>query len=162
MLQNQIAAADSKIAELSKDLSETLALLKDLKKGGRAYAAVLEDIDRLEDAVSGLEAQRTKLTGQLNQVALTSDKKQRLLDYAEKLGDGVEEAREDFNLRKALIDLLDVQVRLIREDGRAFANVSCVLQDIRLELSTTIYPRICPAPGKSFARQNQRNWIKPP
>jgi hypothetical protein len=117
-------------------------MLKDLKKGGKAYAAVLADIDRTEAAISKVEGERAKLIGQLNQVTLTPEKKERLMQFATKVHEGLEEAREDFNLRKEIIDLLDVTVRLIREDGKAFAYITCILYDyeIKAELSTSTKP----------------------
>lgn len=140
MLQSQLDAADSKLSELNQELTELLNVLKDLKKGGKAYAAVLADIDRVEDAIGKVEVQRNKIKAQLNQVVLSSEDKDRLREFAAKVSAGIEKARKDFDLRKAIIDLLDVQVRLIREDGKAIAYVTCILYDyeIRKELSTTI------------------------
>lgn len=42
-------------------------------------------------------------------------------------------------MRKEIVDLLDVQVRLIREDGGATAYVTCVLCDAVLELSVSYH-----------------------
>jgi hypothetical protein len=98
----------------------------------------MNDIDRVEDTLSKLEAQRAKLDRQLNQVCLTSDKKERLKQYAVTASRGLEEARKNFNLRKEVVDLLGVQVRLIREDGKPIAYVTCILQDVTLELSSAI------------------------
>lgn len=145
MLQSQIEAAESKMLEFSRELGETLSLLKDLKKGGHAYSVVLADIERLEEAISQLEVQRNKIKALLNQVTLSAEKIERLKEFAAKIAAGLEEARQDFSLRKAIIDLLDVQVRLIKQssDGRAIAYVTCILCDTELVLFVTKSGDIC-------------------
>lgn len=142
MLQSQIDAANSKIAELNQELTELLDVLKDLKKGGKAYAAVLADIDRVEEAIGKVEAQRNKIKGQLSHVTLSPEDKDRLRKFAAKVGTGIEKARHDFNLRRAIVDLLDVRVKLVRENGKAFAYVTCILYDyeIKVQLSITTGP----------------------
>jgi hypothetical protein len=57
---------------------------------------------------------------------------------------GIEEARRDFNLRRAIVDLLDVQVRLIKEDGKAIAYVTCILYDYEIKV------QLPPTPGGGF------------
>lgn len=48
MLESQLEAAELKITELKQELAEMLGVLIDLKRGGKAYAAILVDIDRVE------------------------------------------------------------------------------------------------------------------
>ncbi|GIK39532.1 MAG: serine recombinase [Chloroflexota bacterium] len=142
MLQSQLEAANSKIAELNQELTELVDVLKALKKGGKAYAAVLTDIERVEETIAKIEVQQAKIKGQLNQVMLSPEDKDRLRNFAAKVSAGIEEARRDFNLRRAIVDLLDVQVRLVREDGKAIAYVTCILHDYeaKMELSPTMKP----------------------
>lgn len=140
LLQSQLEAAEAKIAELDEELSEAVEVLKDLKKGGRAYAAVLTDIDRLEDTIAKLDTQRNILNKQLNQTTLSQDKVNRLKEFAIKVRDGLELARQDFTLRKAIIELLDVEVKLIREGEDEIAYITCFLSDTtELKLSTTLH-----------------------
>ena len=81
-------------------------------------------------AMSKLEAQRNQLAEQLNRETLSPEKINRLKELAKKVGVGLELASDDFTLRKAIIDLLDVKVRLIREgDNKAIAYVTCFLKD---------------------------------
>ena len=80
--------------------------------------------------MSKLEAQRNQLAKQLNQETLSPEKINRLKELAKKVGVGLELASDDFTLRKAIIDLLDVKVRLIRDgDNKAIAYVTCFLKD---------------------------------
>jgi hypothetical protein len=96
----------------------------------------LVDIERLEDTVTQLEAQRNQLNKQLSRSTLSCDRVERLKQFAAKISKGLETTRKDFNLRKAIIDRLDIQVKLIREEGKAIAYVNCFLKDTKLLLST--------------------------
>jgi hypothetical protein len=88
--------------------------------------------------MSKLEAQRNRLAEQLNQETLSPENINRLKELAKTVGVGLELANDDFTLRKVIIDLLDVKVRLIREeDNRAIAYVTCFLKHTELILSTT-------------------------
>ncbi len=129
MLQEQLTSANSQIEQFQKDLDDTLAVLKVLKTGGRAYATVLNDVERIEETLGKLESQRNRLLEQLNTEVLSTDKKARLLEYADEVAAGLEVAKDDFNLRKAVVDALDVKVTLIRENGKPIAYITCYLYD---------------------------------
>lgn len=61
-------------------------------------------------------------------------------EFAIKVPDGLELARQELTLRKAIIDLLDLKVKLIKEDGTEIAYVTCFLSDTtELKLSTTLH-----------------------
>jgi hypothetical protein len=63
-----------------------------------------------------------------------------LKEFAIKVRDGLELARQDFTLRKVIIDLLEGEVKLIREDGDEIAYVTCFLNNTtELKLSTTLH-----------------------
>ncbi len=137
-IQRQYDAAQAKIEEFTTELNNTLPLLKTLKPGSRAYAAVLDDIDRLEDALNKLEAQAAKLEQQLNQT-LDDGQKERIMKIAAKVRAGLDEAAKDFDLRRAVIDALDMTVQLLKEDGRLIALVTGYLGDMEVvELSNSI------------------------
>lgn len=135
MLKSQVDAAAAKLTELETDLNNTVAILKTLKPGSRSYAVVLEDVNRLEDAIAKVSYQHRQVTGQLEAQALQPEVKNRLLDYAEKLAAGLEEAKEDYELQKAIVAALDVETRLGREDGEIVCYATCFLYDYETELT---------------------------
>ena len=123
--------------ELQGELENTIKVLKSLKPGSRAYAVVLEDIDRLEDAIGKVTYQHKQLSSQLEAKILAPESRSRLLEYADKVAAGLDVARSDFDLRRAIIEAFDVNVRLVREDDKPVAYVTCYLYDVEHLLSIT-------------------------
>ncbi|RME79669.1 MAG: recombinase family protein [Chloroflexi bacterium] len=142
-LKRQYEAARQQIEKLSRELENSLEVLKTLRPGGRAYTALLEDVNRIEDAINRLEAQSAKLEAQLGQ-QLDAGQVERIKEIARQVAQGLERAREDFTLRRAVIEALDVEVRLIRENGEAVAYVTSYIGgDTAPELSITGLPDNC-------------------
>ncbi len=137
-IQRQFDATNAKMTELNTDLTNTLATLKTLRPGSRAYAAVLEDMDRLEDALNKLEIQRKRLEQQLEQ-KLGAEQQERIFAISAKVREGFALAKENFDLRKEVIETLDVTVRLQRIDGVAYAFVTCFIGDPELPILSTKY-----------------------
>jgi len=138
LLKEQVDAAGAKLTELETELENTVRILKTLKAGSRAYAVVLEDIDRLEDAISKVGYQHKQASVKLQAKILPQETRNRLLEYAGKVAAGLDVARNDFDLRRAIVETLDVDVRLIREDGQPVCYVTCYLYDIEQKLSISI------------------------
>ena len=56
---------------------------------------------------------------------MTDDQVRTISEFAALLGDGIEEAEQDFQLRRQLIEALDVQATLCVEEGQQVVWVSC-------------------------------------
>ncbi len=138
LLQKQLEAANQQIQTLEQELKDLLNLAKGLKSGGRAYAAVMTDIERVEDTITKLEAQQQQIKTQIEGIALTEEKRKQLEFYAAKVAEGVEVANIDFDLRRQIIETLDLSVNVHNEEEKVIIEVTYFLYDDSVILSTSM------------------------
>jgi len=89
---------------------------------------------RLETTIASLEREQTTLTEKIEAQILTDDQIRNIREYAEQVTEGIELANADFEARRWLVGLLNVQARLEIEDGVKKVHVSAVLGDTVLEV----------------------------
>jgi len=58
---------------------------------------------------------------------MTEDQVQDILGFARRIALGLEAAEHDFEAKRQIIELLDVQATLAVEDGVKVAHVSCIV-----------------------------------
>jgi predicted ATPase len=75
----------------------------------------------LEATITALEEERADLTIQLEVVTLTDEQIATITDFAREVSGGLEIADQDFDARRKIMDLLDVQVTLAREGEQKVA-----------------------------------------
>ena len=105
-------------------------LLKDLRaiekrNSPRAKAVILDEIEQLEKKLDGLEAQRLTLTARLEAPALTEEQITGIKAYAAIVAQDLDTIRGDFESRRRLIEMLNVQITPTIEDGIKVIYVSC-------------------------------------
>lgn len=142
-IKAQLEAAQSSIKNYNNDLK---GLVKDLKllKGpntSRTKAAILNDIEQVEKALDSLEAQRAQLARQLEAQSLTPERIKSIKEHAFTVSQDLETFKHDFEGRRRFIELLDVKIKLIVEEGQKVVYVSCYLGNERLPIvsNTTFY-----------------------
>jgi hypothetical protein len=62
-------------------------------------------------------------------------------EFAKEVTEGMEIASKDFDTRRNIIELLDVQVTLNVDDSEKYVNIRCVLGADKCELSTPTHAR---------------------
>lgn len=85
--------------------------------------------NRLETTISALEEEKASLIAQLESRTLTDSQMRALEEFAACIVQGLGRADEDFEIRRQIIDILDVQATLTVENGEKVAYVRCVVGD---------------------------------
>ena len=92
---------------------------------------------RLETTIAALEKERADLAMTLEAQTPTDDQIKSIENFAREVAGALEEAEKDFDARRRIIDLLDVQVTLVREEGQEIAYVRCLVDETDLPIVST-------------------------
>lgn len=113
-LRDRLAVVDGLVADNQRQLEKLL----DLYLSGDFPKEVLtERKARLETTIAALEKERVDLVVTLEAQTLTDEQILTIEQYAGEIAGGLEEAENDFEARWRIIEGMDVQVRLVIEDG---------------------------------------------
>jgi len=82
---------------------------------------------RLEATISALDKERDKLIVHLEAEMVTEDQVRSIQELAAGVADGLDAMGDDFESRRRVIELLDVQATLTVEDGRKVVYAQCIL-----------------------------------
>jgi site-specific DNA recombinase len=138
VLQESLEKVKAKLSQKSKPLLDRLSVVDDLLAENRQRLERLLDLyptgdfpkevltdrkARLETTITSLEKERVDLVMTLESQNLSDEQIKTIVDFARKVSKGLEIADKDFNARRRIIDDLDVQVRLVIEDGLKVAYV---------------------------------------
>jgi hypothetical protein len=106
---------------------------------------------KLEEQIRDLEAEQSELEHQLEDDIITEDEVETLKALGRKIREGLEEADNDFETRRELIDLLDVTVTLGIENGEKVIEAECRLgaQAVSIESRNTSSS----APGRTWPKK---------
>lgn len=127
----QIEAADGQIKEHGCQLETLLRSLNALegRNSDRAKALILHDIEQLETTLDKLEAKKATLVAKLHQNELTKDHIRTIEYFLSKIAKGLDKAKQDFEYRRKMIEILDIRVTLCVENDEMIAYVACRLWD---------------------------------
>jgi hypothetical protein len=173
-LRRNLKVQQAKQEEANKPLHGRLAVIDGLLADNRRQLEKLLDLylaeefdkemlterkTRLEATVTALEKERAGLVTTLEAAALSDDQIMTIEDFARKVAEGLRTAEEDFEAKRRIIDLLDVQVTLAIEDGEKIAYVHCLVDEAELSIVRTT--------SKSLARpkvwrSSRRGWLASP
>ncbi len=106
------------IDELLQDYRAQLGRLVEMAaRGIFTEEEILTNKVRLRQIVQGLEKERAEQETKLGADSFTDEQIKTLMDFAERMSEGLAEAEEDFTARRHLIELLNVRGELWVEDG---------------------------------------------
>ncbi len=126
-LRAELATVHSVIDEQQQQLSKLL----DLYLAGTFGRDIVEERKAIiERAITQLEDQAARLEAQINADMLTEEELETLCEFSEHIADALDTADSSFDMRRLLVDTLDVNARLAREDGREFAYIECHLGEL--------------------------------
>jgi hypothetical protein len=117
--------------------------------GHVAQEMLQEKISSLEMAIQSLEKEKNALAAQIAQQELTEEQVGHIIDeFSEKVDKGLFYAETDFDIRRQLVEALDLEGTLAMEDGQRVIYVRCILGDTLLpvlnvdwQLVDTITPK---------------------
>jgi hypothetical protein len=172
-LRQGLEARKAAMEDAHRPLRERLELLDDQFIGYRRQMERLLDLylagdfpkevlaqrkAQLESIISGLEKERTSLRAQLDEAILTEEDIATIEEFAERVRAGLDNA--DFEAKRRVIELLDVQVVLNVEDGQKVAHVRCELGQELLIVSNTSRHRFGQGAGIAQVAESCYNCVE--
>jgi site-specific DNA recombinase len=131
------------IDDLLADNQAQLERLIDLYLAGEFSKDMLVDRKtRLETTIESLNAEKTNLIAYLEARTLTQEQVNHIREFVSEMAKGVQRADEDFDRRRQMIELLDVQVTLLIENDIRKVKVSCVFGADQFTVSTNSHENI--------------------
>lgn len=126
------------IDELLADHQEQLNRILDLYLGGDFPKEMLvERKSRLEDTIRSLENEKIDLIQSAESRTLTPEQHQDIQEFSKKVLEGINLLSCDFETKRQIIDLLDIQVVcLIDDKGDKFVKLKCILGSNQYDIST--------------------------
>jgi site-specific DNA recombinase len=116
------------VGNLMEENQSQLTRLLDLYlEGSFPKEALIERKNRLESTIEALEQEHSAMVAQLQARILSQDQIQGIQQFAAEIAEGLEVADSQFEARRRLIEMLDVQVTLVEEDGTKVAYARCAL-----------------------------------
>ena len=126
------------VASLLASNQAQLERLLDLYLSGDLPKEMLVDRkSRLEKTIQALESERGRLATHLEVEALSQDHIERIQKFVAEVMEGLEVAEERFEIRRRIIEELDVQAILAVDEGQKVAYVQCMLGERVLPVADT-------------------------
>ena len=138
-VQNELNHVNVLIVQHVQDLEEANENMEAVT-GKRSKARYALQIDQIERTLDALEARKAGLEGQLNQKSITDEEIVQIRQFFAMIADDWEEISKDFASRQALVAWLDIQIRLVIEDGQqiVYLRGRIVADEKRLPVVSTI------------------------
>jgi site-specific DNA recombinase len=129
------------VDDLVRENRQQLERLLDLYLSGDFPRELLtERKTRLEATIEALARERAGLLAHLEARTLTPGQMQSFLEFAAKVGQGLDLADANFETRRRVIEELDVQAVLTVEDAQKVAYVSCIIHPEHERLLCELQP----------------------
>jgi hypothetical protein len=117
------------VDDLLNDHRAQLQKLLDLYLDGNFPKEILvERRQRLQDTIDSLATERVNLAGMLESTAYSPEQLYAIKEYTKNIAAGLDEAEEDFDSRKHIVEMLNVYAALVIENEEKVAYVTCVFQ----------------------------------
>ena len=113
-LRERLQLIDGLLAEIQTKLNRLLDLYL---AGDFEREALAERKTRLETERASLTTERARLEQQLHEQAFSEDRLQSILTFADEIAEGIEQADQDFEKRRQIIEALDIRGELYLSDG---------------------------------------------
>lgn len=137
-LRRQIESADLSIKKQTLELTGLLADLDALRgrDAPKAREVIYNNIEQVERTIEELGAERDKLKKKLASRSLTPEKAKTIEEYAAEVRRDLETVRGDFEGRRRIIEMLEVEATLSVENGEKIAYARCYLGEKRLPVAS--------------------------
>jgi len=132
-LRGRLAVVDDLLADTRRQLERLLDLYL---VGDFAKDMLIERKERLEATIAALNKEQVNLARTLEAQTLTGDQIETIFEFAATIADKLEIADADFDARQHIIELLDVEARLMMDGDTKVIYVQCVLGDDTLGVTS--------------------------
>jgi site-specific DNA recombinase len=128
-LKERLATIEKLIKKHEKELTQAQKDYKKIERSTarRTKAAVLADIERVENTLDSLDNQKTATLIALEQATISEADLQTIRAYAEEVLAGMDIANATFKERRWLIEKLNIRITLTVEDKQMIAYLECWL-----------------------------------
>lgn len=116
-LQEQVSRLDKEEKELRADLARQTQAFVDLTGNTEAQTIIKQNIKRIEETLERVRTRRQKKTEELQQAKERQTQIKSLLEFASNVSGGFAEADHNFQKRREIIEILEVDVKLTVIDG---------------------------------------------
>lgn len=156
-IRERLQVVDDLLIDHRSQLQKILDLYLD---GNFPKELLVERRQRLQDTVDSLANERVNLVSHLESSAYSPEQLHAMKEYTQEIAAGLDEAEEDFDSRKHIVEMLNVYASLAIEGDEKVAYVTCVFKTAPERL-LIVSPNICtrrkPESHNSvFARQWDR------
>ena len=124
-IRERLAVVDELLVEHRAQLQKLLDLYLD---GNFPKEALIERRQRLQDTIDSLANERVNLAGRLESSAYSPEQLQALKEYTSQIASGLDEAEEDFDSRKYIVEMLSLFASLVIEYDEKVAYETCVFK----------------------------------
>jgi len=134
-LRDRLSAIEGQIVDNERQLARLLDLF--LSDDDFPRELLTERKSRLQDKIKSLERERAELDAEIKSQASSEEQMQTVLQFTERIRDGLEAAEEDFSMRRQIIEVLDLTARMAIEDAEKVVYVKCLMSEDRLSIAST-------------------------
>ena len=156
-IRERLQVVDDLLIDHRSQLQKLLDLYLD---GNFTKELLVERRQRLQDTVDSLANERVNLVSHLENSAYSPEQLQAMKEYTQEIAAGLEEAEEDFDSRKHIVEMLNVYASLAVEGDEKVAYVTCVFKtdpERLLIVSPNIYTTTIPkSRHRSSAHRSRR------
>jgi site-specific DNA recombinase len=143
-IRERLQVVDDLLIDHRSQLQKILDLYLD---GNFPKELLVERRQRLQDTVDSLANERVNLVSHLESSAYSPEQLHAMKEYTQEIAAGLDEAEEDFDSRKHIVEMLNVYASLAIEGDEKVAYVTCVFKtapERLLIVSPNIYKRKTP------------------
>jgi site-specific DNA recombinase len=124
-IRERLAVVDDLLSDHSAQLQKLLDLYLE---GNFPKELLVERRQRLQDTVDALANERVNLVGLLESRGYLPEQLQAMKEYTKEIVAGLDEAEEDIEARKHIVEMLNVYAALVIENEEKVAYVTCVFK----------------------------------
>lgn len=143
-IRERLQVVDDLLIDHRSQLQKILDLYLD---GNFPIELLIERRQRLQDTVDSLANERVNLVSHLESSAYSPEQLHAMKEYTQEIAAGLDEAEDDFDSRKHIVEMLNVYASLAIEGDEKVAYVTCVFKTApeRLPIvSPNIYTTMTP------------------
>jgi site-specific DNA recombinase len=124
-IRERLQVVDDLLNDHRSQLQKILDLYLD---GNFPKELLVERRQRLQETIDSLANERVNLTSHLESSAYSPEQLQAMKEYTHEIAAGLDEAEEDFDSRKHIVEMLNVFASLVVEGDEKVAYVTCVFK----------------------------------
>lgn len=124
-IRERLQVVDDLLIDHRSQLQKILDLYLD---GNFPKELLVERRQRLQDTVDSLANERVNLVSHLESSAYSPEQLHAMKEYTQEIAAGLDEAEEDFDSRKHIVEMLNVYASLAIEGDEKVAYVTCVFK----------------------------------